>query len=117
MVGDIRLGQDSCLLQVAVGDGALGVIFGDEVCLNIVGESRSPEYRLMVLGENHSPHSFSASVDCAKGSRSVWNDFAKASGSFHQASSQSFEIGKVVSEVLIDSDSVLVSMFESELQG
>ena len=116
-VGDICLGEDPRLLQVAVGDVPLGVVEGDDAPLDVVGEGGAPEQGCLVLGEEYPAHAHFGSVHRTDGRRVVRDEFGKARGPVGDAEGQAFEVAEVVTEVGGDAHSVFVGKFEAELHG
>ena len=116
-VGDIRLGEDPRLLQVAVGDVPLGVVEGDDAPLEVVGEGGTPEQGCLVLGEEHPAHANFGSVYSSDNRRVVRDEFGEARGPVGDTEGQAFEVAKVVTEVGGDAHAVFIGKFEAELHG
>jgi hypothetical protein len=71
----------SHVLWVAVGDGAVGVLVGDEEPRHPVGQHMmSPDGRALAVGEENSAEAYPGSVSPADDAGGIRNDFPQPGG-------------------------------------
>lgn len=112
-----HLGQQASVLQVAIGDGSSGVVFGHQVVLDLLGEGVPPKERLACVVEVHAAHSGLGSVRRTEQGRLLRNYLGKVSGSLAEAGGKGCERVDVGSQVRIDSHAVVSRAVQCELEG
>jgi hypothetical protein len=116
-VGDVGLGQDSRLLQVAVGDVSVRVVERHETLLDVCREGGTPKAWCKALSKEYSTHSGLGGIHGSDYGRVVRDNFGETCGSFGDTERQALEVTEVVAKVGRDADTVCVGQLEAELHG
>lgn len=111
--GDVGLGDDAHLLEVAVRQVAGRVVRRDDAVLNLEGEPGAPENRVVVLGEEDAAHALGAGVDRAQFAGAVGDDLAEAGWPSVQVIRENLEVREVVADMLGNPDAARVSILEA----
>jgi hypothetical protein len=107
---DGGLAQGTGKLQITIGDGALGVVEGDEVLFDIWGESLAPEDRRVVWlvfgrnggGEPNAAHANFGSVAGPDEGGFLRNNFGKVGGAVGEVIGQDPKVLELVPGGLVD---------------
>ena len=110
------LGENTGLLQVAVGYGARGVVKANKGILGGWRESMAPKDWGLTWGKENTTHARFGSVAGADDDGVLGDDLGKARGALAKAGGKSLEVINVAPEVKAHLDPVLVGMLEAMLE-
>lgn len=105
---DIYLRQKTSVLEVAVGDGTVGVASGHHLVLDRGREWVAPDVGLSRRVKVDAAHARFGSIGRSQESGFLGDDFSQVSGSLAQASGQPAEGVKAVTDEAVHSDTVPV---------
>ena len=118
MLGDeAYLSELAGLLQVTIRDGALRVVEGHKVGLDVGRKRLAPCVRVAVVVVEHSSHAGLGSVGGAQERRFLGHYFCQVGGSLAETGSERGEGVYVAAKVAVDGDSVGAGSSEGQLQG
>jgi hypothetical protein len=114
---DIKLGKESSLLKVTVGDGALQVACRDEGGLHIGGKGVPPDMALAEVVEVDTTHANLSSISGPQERRVLGDQFSQVGRPGTEASSQAAKGINAAADKGVDADAIGPGLVVGPLQG
>ena len=114
---EVHLAEETRVLEVAVGDGAGGVVGGHEAPLDVGRERVAPEVALAGVVEVHPAHACLGGVGAPEEAGVLRDNFGEEGGPVFKAGREAGEGVDVEPEVAVDAHSVPLGTLEGQLEG